>query len=160
MPPEDEELVAEVVEGPVPPGRAVVVWRPPEEDPEKVRKRAADAKLARAREARALAAEAAAEAQIKLMAARGVIADLVTKEMKKYLELAQHPDFANAVGPLSPEMILKLAEWASKENRLDAGKATEHVAHIVAPAIDFSQMTQEDRNAWRTLAIKYGIPDE
>jgi hypothetical protein len=143
-----------------PTGRQIVVWRPPSESPEAIERREHEAKLLRARKAEVEARERAAAAQIKLTGAREIVADLVTRELKKWLEMSGAPEFAAAVGPLSPETILRLAEWVSKENRLDGGKATENIAHLVRPAIDFSKLTQEERNAWRALAIKGGTPNE
>jgi hypothetical protein len=88
------------------------------------------------------------------------ILTIVEREMEKYLRMSQDPDFANTIAPLSPDMVLKLAEWASKEDRLDLGKSTENIAHTVESRVDFSRLTQQERDAWRGLAIKAGARDD
>lgn len=140
--------------------REVVVWVPPRDTPEGMAKRAKDAKMAALREAQLEAQTRLAEAKIKLWQARGIIADLIHREMGKYLKMSEHPDFQNTVGPLSAELVMKLAEWISKEDRLDSGKATENLAVTVGPSLDFSRFTQEERDAWRELALKGGVPEE
>ncbi len=141
-------------------GREVIVWQPPRDRPEGIAQAAHEAKLAKARAAEMAAREALAMARIKMQNARGVIADLVLREMQKYLRMSELPDFANTTGPLTPELILKLAEWVSKEDRLDTGKSTENIAHTIGPSLDFSRLTQEERDAWRALALKGGAPEE
>ena len=111
-----------------------------------------------------LAAEAAARlaiAQAKESHAtmQRVGIELVVKTLQKWLRLAEHPDFENAVGPLEPSAILKLAELVTKNFRLDTGQATENVAHQIRPLVDFSKFTQEERDRWRELAIKAGAAD-
>lgn len=133
----------------VAPSRAVVLWRQPEQ-PEHERK------LAEARKAEADARLALAESRRKHAEMLQVGTDLVLNQLRKYMRLAESPDFEHAVGPLEPAVVLKLAEFVSKNYRLDTGQATENVAHAIAPSIDFSKLTQEERDAWRALAVKGG----
>lgn len=137
----------------VPDNRAVVLWRP-REVPEH------EQKMAKAREAEADARLAIAETKRKQADLKLAMLELSLSQFKKLLALSQHPDFANAVGPITPELALKLAEFVSKEHRLDNGQATENVAHAVAHTVvsnvDFKKLTQEERNKWRELAEKIG----
>ena len=142
----------------------VVVWRPPGDRPEVIAERAAKKakadRLARMHAAQDEARTALAEARVKMTRTKATVLSIIHREMEKYDRMAAEPDFANTVAPLSPEFILKLAEWVSKEERLDLGKATEHLAHTVESRVDFSKLTQEERNAWRNLAIKAGAKDD
>jgi hypothetical protein len=135
---------------PVPVERAISLWRKAPEVEEHERK------LAAARDAEALARMAIAEVRRKHAEVGLVGIDLVLNELKKYLRLSQSEDFANTVGPLEPAVILKLAEFVSKNHRLDSGQATENIAHAIGPAMDFSKLTQAERDAWRELATKGG----
>lgn len=134
----------------LPANRAPVLWRKPPEVEEHERR------LVEARDAEAAARLAVAEARRKHAEVQVVGVDLVLSELKKYLRLSQSDDFQNAVGPLEPAVILKMAEFVSKNHRLDSGQATENIAHAIGPSIDFSKLTQEERDAWRALAIKGG----
>ena len=53
-------------------------------------------------------------------------------------------------------IILKLAEFVSKNYRLDTGQATENIAHAIGPSLDFSKLSQTERDQWRALAVKGG----
>jgi vacuolar-type H+-ATPase subunit E/Vma4 len=148
----------------MPPSTAVIRWQPPADRPEEIARRAAkkakDERLARMHEAQDEAKTALAEARVKTFKTRVTILTIVEREMEKYLRMSQDPDFANTIAPLSPDMVLKLAEWASKEDRLDLGKSTENIAHTVESRVDFSRLTQQERDAWRGLAIKAGARDD
>lgn len=130
--------------------RAVVLWR---KDPEI---EAHDRKMMEARNAEADARLAIAATRKKHAEMLQVGADLVLNQLRRYLKLAESPDFENAVGPIEPAVVLKLAEFVSKNYRLDTGQATENVAHAIGPSIDFGRLTQEERDAWRALAVKGG----
>jgi hypothetical protein len=135
---------------PTPDNRSVVLWRRAPEVEEKERK------LTEARSAEADARLAIAEARRKHAEVNSVGTDLVLNELKKYLRLSQSEDFQNAVGPLEPATILKMAEFVNKNHRLDNGQATENIAATIGPSIDFSKMSQKERDLWRELAIKGG----
>ena len=129
--------------------RAVILWqKTPDEE-----------RLDRAKSAEVAARYAAAEARKKHAEMLQVGLDLVLSQLSKYLAMAQSPDFAMSIGPVDPPFILKLAEFISKNHRLDNGQATENIAHALAPSIDFSRLTQEERDAWRLLAVKGGAGD-
>lgn len=133
--------------GEVPEARAVVLWRP--------REVPADERQAReTRKAEYDARLAVAEQRRKQAELVQVGIDLVLSQFKKWLTLAGDPDFANAVGPLEPAIVMKIAEFVTKEHRLDTGQATENIAHAIRPSIDFSKLTQEERNRWKELAEK------
>lgn len=142
----------------------VVVWRPPGERPEVIAERAAKKakadRLARMHAAQDEARTALAEARVKMTRTKATVLSIIHREMEKYDRMAADPDFANTVAPLSPEFILKLAAWVSTEDRLDLGQATQNIAHTVQSKVDFTKLTQEERNAWRNLAIKAGVTDE
>ena len=135
---------------PPPSSKAVVLWHRPPEVEEHERK------MLEARSAEASARLAIAVARQKHAEVQQVGTDLVLNELQKYLRLSQHPDFAGTVGPLDPKMILKMAEFVNKNFRLDNGQATENIAHAIRPSIDFSKFTQEERDAWKALAVKGG----
>jgi hypothetical protein len=130
--------------------KAVTLWRRPPEVEEHERR------LLEARTAESAARLAIALARQKHAEVQQVGTDLVLNELQKYLRLSQHPDFANAIGPLDPKLILKMAEFVNKNFRLDNGQATENIAHAIRPSIDFSKFTQEERDAWKALAVKGG----
>ncbi len=132
------------------PSTAVIVWKRPPEVEEHERKMAA------AKVAEADARLAVAETRKKHAEMLQVGTDLVLNQLRKYLALAESPDFANAVGPVDPKVVLKLAEFVSKNYRLDTGQATENVAHAIGPSLDFSKLSQAERDAWRELAMKAG----
>jgi hypothetical protein len=127
-----------------------MLWRKPPEVEEY------DRKLLEARKAEMDARLAVAESRRKHAEVQVVGTDLVLNELKKYLRLSQSDDFQGAIGPLEPAVILKMAEFVSKNHRLDNGQATENVAHTIGPSIDFSKLTQEERDAWKALAEKGG----
>lgn len=131
-----------------PTSREVIVWKPPH-----LRDDHVDT-LAEAKKAEAAARLAIAQTRMQHaeMLATGV--KLVLTQLQKYLRLAESEDFANAIGPLEPGIILKLAEFVSKNYRLDTGQATENIAHAIAPTMDFSKLSQEERDQWRALAVK------
>jgi hypothetical protein len=130
--------------------KAIQLWRRPPEVEEQ------EAKLLAARQAEADARLAIAQSRRKNAEVNQVGTDLVLNELRKYLRLSQHPDFANTVGPLDPKIILKMAEFVSKNYRLDNGQATENIAHAIAPCVDFGKLTQAERDLWRELAMKGG----
>jgi hypothetical protein len=85
--------------------------------------------------------------------------DLVRHELEKLLVRARSADFADApVADLKD--LIKLAEVTGKDFRLANGLATENIAHALTPSIDFAKMTQAERDEWRRLAIKGGVPEE
>lgn len=139
--------------------RDVVVWVPPHLRPDVIEQEAAKDKLRKAREAEAAARLAVAETRARHAHMLDVGTKLVVHELEKYLRMAENPDFANALGPLDPATILKMAEFVSKNHRLDTGQATENIAHAIMPSMDFSNMTQEERDQWRALAIKGGVKE-
>lgn len=132
------------------PTKAVVLWRKPPEVEEQERQ------LVEARIAEGAARLAKAESRRKHAEVQAVATDLVLNELKKYLRLSQDPDFQKAVGPLDPKLILKMAEFVGKNFRLDNGQATENIAHAISSSVDFSKLTQEERDQWRALALKGG----
>jgi hypothetical protein len=143
------------------PGTDVVVWCPPHLRPEAASDAARASRLSAARDAEAAARVAIAKARAMHAEMLSVGTELVLTQLQKYLMLSQSPDFANAVGPLDPATVLKMAEFVSKNYRLDTGQATENIAHAIAPTMDFSKMTQEQRDRWRELAkIAGGDGDE
>ena len=130
--------------------KAVVLWkRPPEVEEYEHKMRAV-------KRAEADMRLAVAETRRKHAEMLRTGTDLVLSQLQKYLRLAESPDFENAVGPLEPSVILKLAEFVAKNYRLDTGQATENIAHAVGPSIDFSKLTQAERDLWRSLAVKGG----
>lgn len=138
------------------PSRDIVPWVPPHERPEAVAERAGTEKLSLAREAEAAARLAIAKARSMHAEMLSTGTELVLTQLKKYLRLAEAPDFQNSIGPLDPATILKMAEFVSKNYRLDTGQATENIAHAIAPTIAFDKMTQEQRDQWRKLAAEFG----
>jgi hypothetical protein len=138
---------------------SIVRWVPPGERPEALEEKARKAHRAQMLEAEAAARLAVAQARESHATMQKVGIELVVKTLQKWLRLAEHPDFENAVGPLEPSAILKLAELVTKNFRLDTGQATENVAHQIRPLVDFSKFTQEERDRWRELAIKAGAAD-
>lgn len=141
---------------PVPEHRSVVVWTPPNERPEVIEKRAHEEKLKKAREAEAAARLALAQAKEMQAGILAAGAKLVLSQLEKYIRLSESPDFENTVGPLEPETILKLAEMVFKNHRLETGQATENVAVAIGASIDFSKLSQEQRDQWRDLYLKGG----
>lgn len=134
----------------VPEKRALILWKKPPEVEEHERKMAA------AKRAEADARLAIAESRRKHAEMLQTGTDLVLSQLKKYLRISESEDFANAVGPIEPGVILKIAEFVSKNYRLDTGQATENIAHAIGPSIDFSKLSQSERDAWRALAVKGG----
>lgn len=138
--------------------KAVVVWVPPHQRPGN--RNEFEEKLKLAKQAEAAARAALAKAKERHAEILSTSAELVLVHLRKYLRLAQSEDFANAIGPLEPSVILKLAEFVSKNHRLDTGQATENVAHALTPALDFSRLTQEERDQWRSLRLKVSTGGE
>jgi hypothetical protein len=56
--------------------------------------------------------------------------------------------------------LIKLAEMSAKDHRLSTGQATEHIAAVISPSVDFTKMTEEEIATWRRLAVKGGAPEE
>lgn len=139
--------------------KAVVVWVPPHERPEYIEAQRKKQDLADARQAEALARKAKAEAQEKHDRMMATGRQLVLTQLEKLLKLAQSPDFADAPGPIEMKDLIKLAEVVAKDHRLATGQSTENVAHAVRASVDFSQMTPEEREQWRKLAVKGGAND-
>lgn len=137
--------------------REIVVWVPPHMrgDVAEAEKAKEDA-LRKARQAEADARLAVARTKELNAKIQETGAELVLDQLKKYLKLANHADFANSTGPLDPAIILKLAEFVAKYHRLDTGQATENVAHTIGPSVDFGKLTQEERDTWKRLALKGG----
>ena len=134
----------------VPEHRALTLWRKPAGVEEHERKMLA------AKTAEADARLAIAEWRKKHAEMLQTGTDLVLNQLRKYLKLAELPEFSNATGPVEPSIILKLAEFVSKNYRLDTGQATENIAHAIGPSLDFSKLSQTERDQWRALAVKGG----
>ena len=136
----------------VPEHRAVVLWRKPPEEEEY------DRKMFAARTAEVEARAAKAELLRHYAELKRVGVDLVLSQFQKWLAMSLSPDFQNSVGPIDPATVMKIAEFVSKEQRLDTGQATENIAHAIAtsPSLDFSKLTQKERDQWRALALKGG----
>jgi hypothetical protein len=113
------------------PSRELVVWRPPAERPEVIEQRAAEKKRSEAVTAETAARLAQAKLREQTAEMLSVGATLVVSQLRKYLRISESPDFENSVGPIEPAIILKLAEFVNKNNRLDSGQATENIAHAV-----------------------------
>lgn len=130
---------------------AVVLWQPRPEpiDPHEVAR-------IEARDAAAAAKLAQAEHRRKHAEVQVVGLELVLSQFRKWQALSEDPDFAKAIGPIEPALVLKIAEFVTKEFRLNSGQSTENIAVAMSPSIDFSRLTQEERNAWRELAMKGG----
>ncbi len=143
-----------------PPTRQVVVWVPPHQRPEAVAERARNEKIAEAKAREADARLAIAKTREKHAEIQATGFELVLSQFKKWLAQSQHPDFADSSGPIEPGIVLKIAEFVSKNYRLDSGQATENIAHAIGPALDFSRMTQDERDKWRELVLKGGGSDE
>jgi hypothetical protein len=140
--------------------REIVVWIPPHERPEYLEEQARKKRQIEAR-------DEATEARLAIAHDRKVHAQMMTRtrelvlhELEKLLRLAQQEDFRNAIGPVAVADLIKLAEMSAKDYRLSAGLSTENIAAIVAPSVDFSKMTQEERDLWRRLALKGGAQEE
>lgn len=140
--------------------REIVRWVPPHERPEAVAERARKAKGLEVKDAEADARLAAAEARETHYRMMSTGRKFVLGQFEKWQRLAEGEDFQDSIGPVEPSVLLKLAEVVSKDYRLSTGQATENIAHAVAPRIDFSKMTQEERDMWRKLAIKGGAGEE
>ncbi len=140
--------------------KAVEVWQPPHLRGDAGADHAREAKMRVAREAEAAARLAVAKAKEMHAEMLSTGTELVLTQLKKYLRLSESPDFANAIGPLDPATILKMAEFVSKNYRLDNGQSTENIAHVIAPSVDFSVLTQEERDKWREMATRIGKLDE
>ena len=135
---------------PDPTPTSIILWKKPPEAAEH------DRKVAATRAAEDDARLAMAEARKKQAELKHVGIDLVLTQFKKWLKLSAHPDFASAIGPIDPKVVLKIAEFVAKESRLDNGQATENIAHAIGPSLDFSKLSQAERDAWRELAMKAG----
>jgi hypothetical protein len=144
----------------VPERKALIRWIAPQERPEVVAERDRQEKLALAKrlEADTRLAQARTRAEHARMMATAQA--LVLSQLEKLQSLAASPDFANSPGPLEPKDLIKLVEFVSKDFRLSTGQATEHVAMAIGPSIDFGKLTQEERDAWRALALKGGAAEE
>jgi hypothetical protein len=135
---------------------AIIPWVPPHLRPEALEAQAKKDKRNEAMAAQTAAMRAMAEAQEKQARMMSVGRDLVLNELNKCLRMANTDDFKDAIGPVPMRDIIKLAEIVSKDHRLSTGQSTENIAHVVGPSIDFSKLSQEERDAWRALAIKGG----
>jgi len=124
----------------------IVVWRPPHEQ--------APAPKAEAQAAEADARLALARLRLKHVQVQDLGTQIVLRSFQQILRQLDDPDFAATAGPLAVEQVLKLAEFVTKNFRLDHGQATENIAHTVSPSIDFSRMTQAERDEWRRLYSK------
>lgn len=112
--------------------------------------------MAELRQAEAAARKAIAERRMRQAQIHEVSERLVLTQLEKLLRLAQSPDFADSPGPIDLKDVIKLAELAHKDYRLDTGQATANVAYTVGPSIDFAKLSQEERDQWRALAAKGG----
>jgi hypothetical protein len=140
--------------------REIVRWVPPHERPEAVAERARKAKAVEVKDAEADARLAVAEARETHYRMMSTGRKFVLGQFEKWQRMSEGPDFENSIGPVEPSTLLKLAEVVSKDYRLSTGQATENIAHAVTPRIDFSKMSQAERDQWRTLAIKGGASEE
>ncbi len=130
-------------------------WIPPAERPAAKKKAALDETRAIVAIVETDAALARAQQAKDLVEIQSDALALVRAEVKKWLRLSESPDFANAIGPVEPAILLKLAELIMKYARVDAGMATENHAHAHAHTdVDFSKLTQDERNAWLAMAAK------
>lgn len=140
--------------------REITLWVPPNQRPEAVaeqaRKEAAHAKALAAKDAEVEARLAVAQARERHARIMTTGQELVLTQLEKLLRLARNPDFADTPGPFEMKDLIKLADLVSKDHRLSTGQATEHIAHVVGPSVDFSKLTQEERDEWRRLAMKGG----
>ena len=142
------------------PSKAVILWVPPDQRPEVQAERARKAKELEARDAATdarLAKARDAELHAKLMTRSR---EFVLSQIDKWAALAADPDYAKSIGPIEPAILLKLLELAAKDWRLSTGQATENLAHVVVTSADFGKLSQEERDRWRELAIKAGVPEE
>lgn len=133
--------------------KTLVVWTPPEPPPQEKR-------LAEVRDMELEARAKLAETRTLHLQMQDVGMRFVVSQLEKWLRMAEAPEFKDSVGPLDPKVVLKLAEFVSKNFRLDNGQATEHIATHVTKSVDFSKLSQEERNAWRALAVKAGADEE
>lgn len=138
--------------------RQIVVWTPPQTRGEGLKEAQRQAALANARQAEARARQALAERKERLVAIRVVGEELALAELRKKLRMSNDPEFANTP-VLEGKDIIKMLEIVQKEWRLDSGQATEQIAHTLGPSVDFSRMTQAERDEWRRLAVKGGAED-
>lgn len=133
----------------------------PEATPAVSAQRAAAAAVVKAKEVEAETRLVVATTENRAAQRQAEILDvaqqLILDQLQKYLKLSQSPDFKDAIGPVDPKVILKLAEFAAKYTRLDNNQSTENVAHQVRTTVDFSKLSQEDRNLYRELALKAGV---
>lgn len=144
----------------VPTSREIIVWLPPDQRPEAIAERERKAKELEARNA-ATDARLAEAHNSKVHATMMTRArELVAHELEKLLRMAQSEDFRNAIGPVAMADLIKLAEMSAKDFRLSTGQATENIAAAIVSNVDFSKMTQEERDTWRKLAVKGGAPEE
>jgi hypothetical protein len=139
--------------------RQVIVWRPPHERPDFIEAERKKAALRAAREAQNELIKAKSEGHTMQLRMVTAARTLITLQFEKLLKLARHPDFENAPGPLDTKDLVKLAKFVSDDYRLSHGLATENIAHTIAPTIDFEKLTQEERDAWRALAVKGGADE-
>jgi ribosome-associated protein YbcJ (S4-like RNA binding protein) len=148
------------VEAAVPEARSVVVWVPPRERPEALREAARQAEVAKVKAAELEARAAIAARRTRQAQIHEASEKLVLGQLLKLLRLAESKDYENSPGPVELKDLIKLAELAGKDYRLDTGQATENIAMALGPSIDFSKLSQEERDAWRALAIKGGAEEE
>jgi hypothetical protein len=136
--------------------REIVVWKDPADRPD------ADATGARAEIQKAETAARLAVAKARLTHAKIQVAgmDFVLAQIEKWAKIAADKDFAMSIGPIDPATVMKLAEFVSKNFRLDNGQATENIAHAVTTSVDFSRLSQAERDEWRRLAKAAGVEEE
>ncbi len=143
----------------VPAYRAIELWQPPRRE-EALEEAARKAEVARVRQAELAARTAIAERRTRQAKIHEASEKLVLSQLEKLLRLAESPDYKDSPGPVELKDLIKLAELAGKDFRLDTGQATENVAMAIGPSVDFTRMTQAEREEWRRLAIKGGGSDE
>jgi hypothetical protein len=144
----------------VPEYRAIEVWQAPQSRPEALAEAARKAEVARVRQAELTARTAIAERRTRQAKIHEASEKLVLTQLEKLLRLSESPDYKDSPGPVELKDLIKLAELAGKDFRLDTGQATENVAMAIGPSVDFSKMTQDERDEWRRLAIKGGGVEE
>jgi hypothetical protein len=140
--------------------RAIEVWVPPHERPDALRDAAQRAEVARTRQAELAARTAIAERRARQARIHESAEKLVLTQLDKLLRLSEHADYANSPGPIELKDLIKLAEMAGKDYRLDTGQSTANVAHAIGSSMDFSRMTQAERDTWRALVAKGGGAEE
>jgi hypothetical protein len=138
------------------PSRSVEVWVPPQERPDAIKEALRQAEIAKVRAAELSARAAVAARRARQANIHEAGEKLVLGQLQKLLRLAESPDYENSPGPVDLKDLIKLAEMCGKDYRLDTGQATQNIAHAIGPSIDFSKMTQAQRDMWRELAVLGG----